>query len=529
MKQERRFDVVIIGSGHNGLVAACYLAKAGKKVLILEKNDYIGGATTSQRVFEDYDASLSRYSYLISLLPDVIIKELGLDLNLKKRKTASYTPFSNHGEIKSLLISNENEDLSRQSVLALGEGDSEWAGYQTILRKQEEFANLVWDSFLLPLKSRESWKAFFEHNNKKELWEEFVERPIGELIEKYVKNDILRGVLLTDARIGAYTSAHDESLLQNRTFIYHVIGNKTGEWRVPEGGMGRLSRQLQSKALILGASLETGREVFGITEKNGLYQVHYQGEKEDEHVNAEFVLLNSAISPATLLGDENDRPFRKTDEGTAFKINVLLTRLPALKDKQVSPENAFAGTFHVNQSYRQQEVAFDAVDKHGQLPEWFPFEIYCHTLTDPTILSPGLRSGGFHTFTAFGLDMAYALFEKDNEATKRQVLEKFFSGINAYLDEPLQDCIALDKNGNLCIEAKSAVDLENLLGMPRGNIFHRELQWFFAETEQEENQWGVETSFPRIFVCGSSAKRGGAVSGIPGRNAAMKILEDPGM
>src|SRR6266481_7011899 len=101
-----RYDVVILGAGHNGLVAASYLGRAGLSVLLLEKNDYIGGATTSQKVFPDYDARLSRYSYLVSLFPDKIIHDLGLNLKLRRRETASFTPYVNGGRDDGLLLSN---------------------------------------------------------------------------------------------------------------------------------------------------------------------------------------------------------------------------------------------------------------------------------------------------------------------------------------------------------------------------------------------------------------------------------------
>ena len=100
------YDVVILGAGHNGLVAASYLGRAGLSVLLLEKNDYIGGATTSQRLFPDYDARLSRYAYLVSLLPHKIIEDLGLKLELRRRAVASCTPYVNHGHHGALLLSN---------------------------------------------------------------------------------------------------------------------------------------------------------------------------------------------------------------------------------------------------------------------------------------------------------------------------------------------------------------------------------------------------------------------------------------
>src|SRR3981189_3317602 len=91
------YDGVTLGAGHNGLVAASYLGRAGLSVLLLEKNDYIGGATTSPKVFPDYDAYLSRYSYLVSLLPEKIIRDLGLKLELRRRATGSFTPYFNNG------------------------------------------------------------------------------------------------------------------------------------------------------------------------------------------------------------------------------------------------------------------------------------------------------------------------------------------------------------------------------------------------------------------------------------------------
>src|SRR5438094_10480115 len=94
-----QYDVVILGAGHNGLVAASYLGRAGLSVLLLEKNNYIGGAATSQKVFPDYDAQLSRYSYLVSLLPEKIIRDIGLNLELRRRATGSFTAYIRNGKL----------------------------------------------------------------------------------------------------------------------------------------------------------------------------------------------------------------------------------------------------------------------------------------------------------------------------------------------------------------------------------------------------------------------------------------------
>lgn len=517
------YHTVIIGGGHNGLVAANYLAKAGKKVLVLEKNATLGGATASQRVFPDYDASLSRYSYLVSLFPKQIFEELDLAIRLLPRRIASYTPYHQAGQNKGLLISNADESVSRQSVLDLGYGESEWQGYQHVLRQQGTFAALVWDSLLEPLRSKADFDTIFRQAGQQDLWQDFVEKPIGAFLEKNIQSDLLRGVLMTDAKIGAYTSAYDESLLQNRTFIYHIIGNKTGEWRVPEGGMGYLARQLAENAERHGATLLCNADIKAIQLGNPMHQLHVQlGDKLYE-IETNYILSNASTAELhRLLGERPVIP-KSEDEGTAFKINMLLKRLPVLKDPKVRPEDAFAGTFHINQSYAQMEGTF-AEAAAGRVPHTLAGEIYCHTLTDPTILSPELQQAGYHTFTYFGLDLPYQLFVVDNEATKKEVVRRFLAGINTYLAEPLEDCLARDAQGTLCLEAKSALDLEKELNLPRGNIFHNALSWFFAEDEAEVGTWGVETPWERVLVCGSSAKRGGAVSGIPGRNAARAVL-----
>src|SRR3989442_5309238 len=121
-----KYDVVILGAGHNGLVAANYLGRGGLSVLLLEKNDYIGGATTSQKVFPDYDARLSRYSYLVSLFPEKIIRDLGLNLELRRRATGSFTPYIKSGHYAGLLMSNINEEKSRRSIVDLTGSDTEF-------------------------------------------------------------------------------------------------------------------------------------------------------------------------------------------------------------------------------------------------------------------------------------------------------------------------------------------------------------------------------------------------------------------
>ncbi len=156
------YDVVILGAGHNGLVAASYLGRAGLSVLLLEKNNYIGGATTSQKVFPDYDARLSRYSYLVSLFPEKIIRDLGLNLELRRRVTASFTPYVQNERHDGLLLSNVSEEMSRRSIFDLTGNDTEYEQMKKFYNLSRVFAEQVWDTMLEPLVAKAEFRRRFD-------------------------------------------------------------------------------------------------------------------------------------------------------------------------------------------------------------------------------------------------------------------------------------------------------------------------------------------------------------------------------
>jgi phytoene dehydrogenase-like protein len=522
-----RYDVVILGAGHNGLVAASYLGRAGLSVLLLEKNDYIGGATTSQKVFPDYDARLSRYSYLVSLFPEKIIRDLGLNLELRRRATASFTPYLNHGQHDGLLLSNVDEDVSRQSMFELVGNHTEFERMKAFYNLSRVFAEEVWDTMLEPLIAKEEFRLRFDADDiSREAWRSLVEEPLGTAIERYLKNDLVRGLVFTDAKIGVLTHPHDPSLLQNRCFIYHLIGNKTGEWRVPVGGMGAVARELEQAARKAGAEILTNVDLraLGLAGKRRTVEFYKDGEQHT--VEAQFLLVNFGRNVLARYIGKLYQP-DATDEGSVFKINMLLRRLPKLKAKRYPSAEAWCGTFHSDEGYEQMNASYDQACR-GRLPNKTPCEVYCHTLTDDSILGADLREKGFHTMTLFGLDVPWSLFARDNKTVRKLAEKKFIESINQWLDEPLEDCLAVARDGSLCIESKSPVDIEDALGMFRGNIFQNAPTFPFAEREEQVGTWGVETDYENVFFCGSSAHRGGAVSGIPGHNAAMKVLETCG-
>jgi phytoene dehydrogenase-like protein len=212
------------------------------------------------------------------------------------------------------------------------------------------------------------------------------------------------------------------------------------------------------------------------------------------------------------------------------KVNLLLSRLPKLRDSSTSPEAAFGGTFHINERYSQFSEAYRQA-LSGKIPEILPCEIYCHSLTDPSILGSDLVASGAQTLTVFGLHVPDRLITAENNDKQRVQLQKaVIKSLNSVLAEPIEDVLMMDAHGNPCIETKTTLDIERALNMPGGNIFHGPLSWPFVEDgaplETPAQRWGVATEHgERILLCGSGAVRGGGVSCIGGHNAAMAVLE----
>lgn len=521
---EPTHDVVIVGGGHNGLTAAAYLALAGKSVLVLERDDHVGGAAVSAEAFPGVDARLSRYSYLVSLLPRRIIDELGLSIELARRRYSSYTPHP--ADTRSgLLVDRGDDHATRTSFDRVGAGD-DFEAWNAFYRDTERVARALFPTVCEPLPTRSEAKRLLADDA---LWEELFERPLAEGITGRFRSDLVRGVVATDGLIGTFTSTSDPALDANRCFLYHVIGNATGDWDVPIGGMGAVSGELENAAREAGARILTGADVGSISPDG---EVRYRQGGRDLVATGRHVLANVApwvlhglLGPSAGPADPPAKP-----EGAQVKVNLLLRRLPKLRDAAVSPEAAFGGTFHINETFSQLEGAHEQAS-HGTVPEPLPCEIYCHSLTDPSILSPGLVAAGAQTLTVFGLHTPHRwITEENNAATRERLQAAVLASLNSVLAEPIEGLLLEDAAGHPCIETKTTLDLEQALNMPGGNIFHGPLDWPFLEDDAPRGtpaeRWGVATAHPRILVCGAGARRGGGVSGIGGHNAAMAILEE---
>jgi phytoene dehydrogenase-like protein len=493
----KQYDVVVVGGGHNGLVAASYLSRAGLSVLVLERLDHPGGAATSG------------YASLLPPMPERLLADLGLDLPRVPRSIASYTPTLRDGKPGGLLVQRPEKRKTENSFRELTGGDDEYAAWQAFYADAGNLARAVAPTLLEPLPSERTVRDQVDPRT----WDAFVSRPLGETIEARLSDDTVRGVAASDALSGSFASLHDRSLVQNRSFLYHLLGDQTGGWEVPLGGMAALTDALARAATAAGTEVITSAGVSGIEAGDDGAEVTWHDGTGSHTVAARFVLSNVAPWVLGILLGQGEDPDSKP-EGAQVAIDLVLDRLPRFTSG-IDPEVAFAGTLHLGQGYAELEAAYDDAAA-GRVPSALPGRIVAGASADA------------YTLTFVGVHTPASLFEHDPEGARQQVVSRALASFDQHLLEPIESCLATDAAGRPRIRATIPQDLERALAMPGGHLFHGDLEWPWAphrsRLETPAQQWGVHTDVASVLVCGSGSRRGGAVSGLGGHSAAQAVL-----
>lgn len=516
--------VLVVGGGHNGVVAAILAANAGHRVTVLERSEHVGGASVGAAVFAGHDVRLSRYSYLVSLFPDALLRRLGVQLPLLSRPVSSYTPTRRDGRDTGLLVERVPGAATRDSFREVTGGDDEFAAWESWYGELAAMAAVLAPGLSGPLRRRSAVRDAVVAAAGAPLWDDVFENPIGAAITRRFADDLVRGVVATDALIGTHSSLFADDLSANRCFLYHLIGRGTGEWLVPRGGMGTLTDALEARARAVGVDLRCGVEVVEVDE--GPTAVTVIG-RDTEGRATEFTgsQVLAAVAPAVVdgwLGRESVRAV-----GAQLKINMLLDRLPRLKSG-ADPVTAFAGTTHLHEGFAELERAH-RVSAAGAIPTPLPGEVYCHSVTDPSILGSAAGRGAA-TLTLFGLHTPVDLFIDDPDGARDRATAAALAALQDYLAEPLEDCLARDAHGRPCLDVATPLDLQHTLALPGGNIFHGDLCWPFAADDEElvtpAHRYGVAVDgSERILLAGAGSRRGGGVSGLGGEAAADALAE----
>ncbi|XP_040463224.1 pyridine nucleotide-disulfide oxidoreductase domain-containing protein 2 isoform X3 [Falco naumanni] len=498
---QREYDAVVIGAGHNGLVAAAYLQRAGVRTAVLEKRHVLGGAAVTEEIVPGF--KFSRASYLLSLLRPQIYAELEL------QAYPEYEAFM--GGLVSAL--DPLLDAPPVDTAALGQGSL--------------FQRLRALRALQPL-----LRSGLALGRQLPRYYEVLTAPISKILDQWFESEPLKATLATDAVIGAMASPHTPG--SGYVLLHHVMGElegRRGAWGYVAGGMGALSQAIACAAAARGAHIFAEKShpqmvCHVVLGKDGQAQgVLLQDGTE---VRSKVVLSNASpqitfleLVPQEQLPKDFVQRIRQTDtRSPVTKINVAVDRLPSFlavpnaRDGRPLPHHQCSIHLNCEGTHLLHQAFTEAT--HGR-PSSRPMIELCI----PSALDPGLAPRGCHVVSLFTQYTPSVLAggRPWDERAKNAYADTVFDCIEAYAPGFKASVIGRD--------ILTPPDLERIFGLPGGNIFHGGMsldQLYFARPAPSYS--GYRSPVPGLYLCGSGAHPGGGVMGAAGRNAAQVALED---
>jgi phytoene dehydrogenase-like protein len=520
------FDAIIVGAGHNGLVTACYLARAGRKVRVLERRPVVGGACVTEEVFPGYKVSTA--AYVNSLFRKEIVRDLRLadhGFAVVERDPSSFTPFPDGRH----LFLGPDGAMNRREIAKFSPRDAEqYPKYEAMLERVADVIEptlLMRPPNLLRPGLRDLWTLFKLGRSMRKLGDaageavEILTGPARTILDRWFESDQLKATLATDAVIGAMASPSTPGTAY--VLFHHVMGEtngKRGVWAYVKGGMGGLTQALASAAKALGVQIHTGAEVARIVVKGGAaagvalaggdeYRARVVASNADAHVTFNRLLDNRLLPPAFA-----EAVNRINYDSASLKINVALAELPdftARPGTQPGPQHR--GTVHISPDMDYLERAYDDA-KYGRPSARPILECTLPSAVDPTVAPPGQ-----HLMSMFIQYAPYKLREGNWDELKEGFADRCFDVLNEYAPN--------FKRSVLARQVLSPLDLERTFNLTGGNIFQGAMtlnQLFFLRPALG---WaGYRTPIRGLFLCGAAAHPGGGVLGAAGYNAAREIL-----
>jgi phytoene dehydrogenase-like protein len=511
-----RYDAIVIGSGHNGLISAAYLARAGRRVLILERRAVIGGATVTEEPWPGY--RLSTCSYVCNLLLPEVIRDLELEphgFHLRPFDPQFFVPFPDGRYLMMFLNDGETKtQISKFSTKDAVAYDIYWRMWARILGRMRPLLNG-------PAPAREEIERAFDGPQGEEDWRTLTEKSIAEVLDEHFESEEVKAPLCVGGVIG--TNAGPRTPGTAYVKFHHIIGSiggHQGAWGFVRGGMGAVAQALASSAKESGAEMLTDAEVEKVEVEDGVARgVHLH----DGRFFEADVLLSNADPHRTYLGlvGEDHLPTGLVEglrtlrvKGSVVKVLLALGELPdfmALAGKDVGPQHT--GGILINPSVDYLEEAWQDC-KRGR-PSEKPFmEAYIQSATED-----GLAPQGKHTMSLFCQYAPYELAEGAWEERREEIGANIVETFAEYAPN-LPDAIEH-------IEVLGPPDIEERIGITGGNIFHGEIlpdQMFGNRPVPGFSAY--RTPVENLYLCGSGAWPGGAVYGAPGRNCAREVLAD---
>ena len=520
------WDAIVIGAGHNGLVAACYLSRAGRRVLVLERRAVVGGCAITEEIEPGF--RFSRLAYVNSLMRPEIIRDLDLGrhgFEMLPRDPSSFSPFPDG---RHLFLGPGREATQREIAKFSTRDAAAYPRYESMLERMVEVIEPTLDrSPPDPLSKRPGdlmrllslgWKS---RRLGKDLYR-FLSMLTGsarQMLDEWFESEELKVTLATDAIIGAMASP---SLPGTAYVLFHHVMGETdgarGVWGYVRGGMGALSEAIAKSARALGVEIRTGSGVRQILVESGR-AVGVVDERGDEW-RARCVFSNAdprrtflGLLPAGTLDEGFTRAIETLDYSSAtFKLNLALSELPsftALPGHAPGPQHR--GTVHISPTLDSIERAYD--DARSGRPSREPV-LEC---TIPSVLDDSLAPSGRHVMGMFIQYAPFRLAEGHWDTAKHDFAKRSIALLDRYAPGFERSVIAYD--------AISPLDLEREFSLTGGNIFHGAMtpnQLFF---QRPLGGWSsYRTPLAGLWICGAGAHPGGGVLGACGRNAARAAL-----
>lgn len=521
-----RYDAIVVGAGHNGLVTACYLARAGLRVLIVERRHVVGGACVTEETFPGFKVSTA--AYVNSLFHKAIVRDLKLSAHgyeVLARDPSSFTPLPDG---RSLLM-GPDADLTRKEIAKFSVRDAErYPRYEAML---ERVATVIEPTLTMAppdlLRPRlgdvrtllSLGRAFRRLGDRAAEVVEILTGAARPILDRWFESEELKATLATDAIIGAMASP---SMPGTAYVLFHHVmgesGGKRGAWGYVRGGMGGLTQALAAVARDLGADIRCDAEVTRILVHDGRavgvalavgdeYHAPIVASSADARVTFLRLLERGALPEAFVAAVE-----RISYASASLKINVALAELPSFRALPgTAPGPQHRGTIHICPDQDYIERAFDDA-KYGRPSTEPVLECTIPSVVDPTVAPPGR-----HLMSMFVQYAPYALRDGSWDDRREAFADRCFDLLDEYAPN--------FKRAVLARQVLTPLDLERVFNLTGGNIFQGAMtpgQLFAFRPVPGHARY--RTPLGGLYLCGAAAHPGGGVMGTPGLNAAREIL-----
>jgi len=522
-----KYDAIIIGGGHNGLTTAAYLARAGKKVLVLERRHVLGGAAVTEEVFPGFKFSVC--SYVVSLLRPEIIRDLDLPRHGLEilPLDGTFTPMpsgdylwrvNDHGKT--------HREIARHSKLDAEAYDEFGKAMQAMCRFVKPILSMV-PPDPATLNPKELMKLLFIGRRFQGMTSEDKYNQVQlmtmsaiDFLDQWFETDVLKATMSASGIIGTFLGVRSPGTAY--VLLHHYMGEIDGafrSWGFARGGTGAISHAIADAAREAGAEIRTQAPIAKIMVKNGKATGVVLANGDEIYAN----IISSSVDPrltftkfiqeGTLPSEFLEAVNRYKFRGSSGKVNLALDALPSFKCMP-GPGPHLRGAISISPSVEYMERAYDDA-KYGNFSCRPYIDMVIPTLTDPSIAPPGK-----HIMSCFVQYAPYKLRPGLNWDDQKEAFGDNVINTIAEYAPNIKDII-------LHRQVVTPLDLERDFGLSEGNIFQGELsleQLFFLRPVPGWAQF--RTPIKNLYMCGSATHPGGGIMGGPGRLAALEILKD---